>query len=105
MIRVVSGIVLAAAALVAILFLPFIALRTLTSIIAGLAASEYMHITGGARSVVARALVLSVVVFTCWWAAVPAPLSVVILSLFIVAWLAVEVLREGRTFEHAAVDL
>jgi phosphatidate cytidylyltransferase len=105
MTRVLSGIVLAAAALAAILFLPFLALRALTSIVAGLAALEYMQITGGARSVLARALVVIAVVYACWWAAVPAPLAVVVLSLLIVAWLAIEVLREGRTLGDAASDL
>ena len=105
MIRVISGVVLAAAALTAIVFLPFAALRMLTSIVAGLGAVEFAHITGAARSLLARALVIAITVWACWWSAVPAPLSIVLVSLLVIAWLAIEVLREGRTFQQAAVDL
>ena len=105
MIRVISGVVLAAAALTAIVFLPFAALRMLTSIVAGLGAAEFAHITGAARSLLARALVIAITVWACWWSAVPAPLSIVLVSLLVIAWLAIEVLREGRTFQQAAVDL
>jgi phosphatidate cytidylyltransferase len=105
MIRVISGVVLAAAALAAIVFLPFAALRMLTSIVAGLGAAEFAHITGAARSLLARALVIAITVWACWWSAVPAPLSIVLVSLLVIAWLAIEVLREGRTFQQAAVDL
>ena len=45
MTRVISGVVLAAAALAAILFLPFIALRIVVCLVAGLAADEYVRIT------------------------------------------------------------
>jgi len=105
MIRVISGVVLAAATLAAIVFLPFAALRMLTSIVAGLGAVEFAHITGAARSLLARALVIAITVWACWWSAVPAPLSIVLVSLLVIAWLAIEVLREGRTFQQAAVDL
>ncbi len=47
MTRLLSGIVLAAAALAAILFLPTLALRLLACGIAALAAHEYLHIVGG----------------------------------------------------------
>jgi phosphatidate cytidylyltransferase len=105
MIRVISGAVMAAAAVAAIVFLPFFALRIVASLVAGLAASEYMHITGGQRSFVARALVIAAVVYACWWSAVPAPGSIILLSIAVIAWLAIEVIREGRTLEQAAVDL
>ena len=105
MTRVISGVVLAAAALAAIVFLPFVALRVLTSIVAGLGAVEFAYITGATRSLFARALVIGITVWACWWSAVPAPLSIVLVSLLVIAWLAIEVLREGRTFQQAAVDL
>ncbi len=104
MTRVISGVVLAAAALAAILFLPFVALRVLVCVIAGLAADEYLRITARPRDVV-RWIVIAAVIYTCWWAAVPAPLSIVLLSMFVVAWLAFAVLRHGRTVQEAAVDL
>ena len=44
MIRLVSGVILAAAALAAILFLPIVALRVLAVAVAGLAAHEYLRI-------------------------------------------------------------
>ncbi len=104
MTRVISGVVLAAAALAAILFLPFVALRVLACAIAGLAADEYMRITATRRDV-ARWIVIAAVIYTCWWAAVPAPLSIVLLSMMVVAWLAFAVLRQGRTVQEAAVDV
>ena len=85
MTRVISGVLLAAAALAAILFLPFIALRVLVCLVAGLAADEYVRIAsavGGSdktRPTVSRSsrwIVIASVIYACWWAAVPAPLSV-----------------------------
>jgi phosphatidate cytidylyltransferase len=55
--RLISGIVLAAAALAAILFLPFLALRVLAAIVAALAANEYLTITATDRSGVVGAVV------------------------------------------------
>jgi phosphatidate cytidylyltransferase len=104
MTRVISGVLLAAAALAAILFLPFLWLRVLACVVAGLAADEYLRITGTRRSL-SRWAVIAAVVYTCWWAALPAPLGIVILSMIVIAWLAFEVLRQGRTVEEAAVEL
>ena len=114
MTRVISGVVLAATALGAILFLPFMTLRLIACLVAGLAADEYARITSGARPERAervegrglcRWIVIAVVVYTCWWAAVPAPLSIVLLSIFVIVWLAIAVLRLSRTIQEAAVDL
>jgi phosphatidate cytidylyltransferase len=115
MTRVISGVVLAAAALGAILLLPFIALRVVVCVVSGLAADEYVRImslaAGRSRSperaqrVAGRWIVIAAVVYTCWWAAVPAPLSIVLLAIFVIVWLAFAVLRESRTLEDAAVDL
>ena len=104
MTRVISGVVLAAAALAAILFLPFIGLRVLACVVAGLAANEYLGVTGG-RPKVSHGAVLIAVVYVCWWAAVPAPLSIVILVMVILAWLAFNALYEDRTIQEAASDL
>ena len=104
MTRVISGVILAAAALAAILFLPVIALRVLVCVIAGLAADEYVRITTPGRGI-SRWLVVAAVVYACWWSAVPAPLSVVLLAIVVIVWLAFAVLRQGRTIQEAAVDL
>jgi phosphatidate cytidylyltransferase len=104
MTRVISGVVLAAAALAAILFLPFPALRVIACVVAGLAADEYVRITSPTRGL-SRWVVVAVVVYACWWAAVPAPLSIVLLAIIVIAWLSFEVLRQARTFEQAAIDL
>ena len=62
MTRVLSGVVLGAGALVAILFLPFLALRVLAIVIAALAASEYFAISGSDRSGIAGPLVACAIV-------------------------------------------
>jgi phosphatidate cytidylyltransferase len=104
MTRVISGVLLAAVALAAVLFLPFPGLRLLVCLVAGLGADEYVRITTAARGL-SRWIVIAVVVYTCWWAAVPAPLSIVLLAIVVVLWLAFAVLRQSRTIQQAAVDL
>jgi hypothetical protein len=98
MTRVISGVVLAAVALAAILFLSFPALRVVVCVVAGLAADEYVRITSPARGL-CRWVVIAAVIYACWWAAVPAPLSVVLLAIIVIAWLSLEVLRQARTLE------
>jgi phosphatidate cytidylyltransferase len=114
MVRLISGVLLAAAALAAILLLPFAALRVVACLVAGLAADEYVRITSTPRREQAervesrglsRWIVIAAVVYTCWWAAVPAPLSIVLLAIFVIVWLAFAVLRQSRTLHDAAVDL
>ena len=111
MVRLISGVLLAAAALAAILLLPFAALRVVACLVAGLAADEYGHITSAARPEradrrgLSRWIVIAIVVYTCWWSAVPAPLSPVLLAIFVIVWLAFAVLRQSRTLHDAAVDL
>jgi len=123
MTRVISGVLLAAAALAAIFLLPFVALRVLACLVAGLAADEYVRITSAARSArtehfertgpgrgqrlegLSRWVVIAAVVFSCWWSAVPAPLSIVLLAIVVIVWLAFAVLRQSRTLNDAAVDL
>jgi phosphatidate cytidylyltransferase len=105
MIRVVSGVILAAAALAAILFLPVTILRVVVCLVAGLAADEYVRITSPKARSPLRWIVIAAVVYACWWSAVPAPLSIVLLAIVVIVWLAFAVLREGWTIHEAAVDL
>jgi phosphatidate cytidylyltransferase len=114
MTRLISGVLLALAALAAILLLPFVALRLVACLVAALAAHEYVRITSGTRPEradraemrgLSRWIVIAGVVFTCWWAAVPAPLSIVLLAIVVIVWLAFAVLRQSRTLHDAAVDL
>lgn len=63
MTRVLSGVVLGAATLAAILFLPSIALRVLVSVIAALAAFEYLRLVGRSRL---TAGVLFAVAYITW---------------------------------------
>jgi phosphatidate cytidylyltransferase len=104
MTRVISGVILAAAALAAILFLPFQGLRLLACAVAGLASDEYLRITGIPRRL-SRWIMIAAVIYTCWWAAVPAPLGIVILAILVIAWLAFDVVRQGGTVQEAAVSL
>src|SRR5688500_7720198 len=63
MTRVISGVVLAAAALAAILFLPVFALRVVACVVAAIAAYEYLRIAGvnGAQA----NLPIGVVIVSC----------------------------------------
>ena len=105
MTRVISGVILAAAALGAILFLPFTALRLVVCLVAGSAADEYVRITHRSRVGICRWLVIAAVIWMCWWAAVPAALSIVFMTIFVIAWLAISMLGASRTIQEAAVDL
>ena len=104
MTRVISGVLLAAAALAAILLLPFTVLRVLACLVAAVAADEYVRITNGPGGV-SRWIVIAAVAYTCWWSAVPAPLSVVLVAIVVIVWLAFAVLRQSRRLHDAAVDL
>ncbi len=107
MVRLLSGVLLAAAALAAILFLPFMWLRVLACVVAGLAADEYLRIPRRGRSA-SHWGVIAFVVFVCWWEAMPSsgpPFSLIVVTMFILGWLAFEVLNEGRTIQDAANDL
>src|SRR6266550_197973 len=74
--------------------------------VAGLAADEYVRITNPqAARRLEGFVVIAVVVYTCWWAAVPAPLSIVLLSIVVILWLAFAVLRQSMSIQQAAADL
>jgi phosphatidate cytidylyltransferase len=98
MTRVLSGVVLAAVALAAILFLPPIGVRILACVVAGLAAHEYLRIVGGDR----RFIVLVVVV--CWLLATGSLFSLALVSLLAFAGVAMSVLFSGHTGPNAAAS-
>ena len=104
MTRLISGVALAAAALAAILFLPVFALRVLVTAIAGLAADEYLRISGH-RSASAHWIVVALVMFTSWWIPAMRPLNVFGVVLVAVGWVAFQTLYTDRTLENAATDV
>jgi len=104
MTRLLSGVVLAAAALAAILFLPLVGLRALAAAVAAMAAREYLTITvpeSGPRHAVMAILVAAV----CWatsGAAVPTVFGALALTL---GWLGYSVLFAHRRVQDAATEL
>ena len=98
MTRLVSGVVLAAAALAAILFLPLPALRMVACAVAVLAAHEYLRVVRSAAAPVT--LILAAV--TCWFVVVPDTSNVLRLVLLSLAWLVVEVLWQGASIQDAS---
>ena len=104
MTRVISGAALAAAALVAVLFLPIVGLRLLTCIIAALAAHEYVRVAGAAQGI-SQWLLIAAVVATCWLMSVGLPVDVIVLLIAALGWVAIEVLFLGRTIHQAGVSL
>ena len=99
MVRLVSGVVLAAVALAAILFLPVVALRVLACIVAALAAHEYLEIV----DTPIRAVVLAVAL--CWvWSGAGLP-SAHLLLLMALLWVAAEVLVSNHTVQQATAGV
>jgi len=103
MIRLLSGVALAAAAIAAILFLPLAALRVLACLVAVLAAREYLGIVLEGTTMSSAAPVLILVALTAWWVGTPAIQGLFALVLIALAGVAVEVLFLGLTLETAAV--
>lgn len=104
MVRLISGLVLAAAAVAAIRFLPLPALRVLAMAVAGLAAHEYLRIvgtTGAGRQAVGIVMTMTV----CLLVGLQTALDASALLLAGLAWLACEVLAAGRPVERAAADI
>ena len=75
MTRLVSGVVLAAAALAAIWFLPLFALRVIACLVAVLAAHEYLRVASGS----APLPVLGLVALNCWVVSSPGDSMLVLL--------------------------
>jgi phosphatidate cytidylyltransferase len=101
MTRLVSGVVLALAAVAAIVWLPLVALRVLAAVVAGAAALEYASAAGVTRDL-SRALIVVMAAVTCWWLGMPAFVSVAVATAVGLAWLAVEVLLFGHDIARAA---
>ncbi len=102
MTRVLSGAALAAAALAAILFLPFTALRLVSTVVALLAAREYLDIVHQDRRSRGALVVLALVAVVCWRFSMPGFVDVLWLLLAALAWLAIEVLFRGLTVDRAS---
>jgi phosphatidate cytidylyltransferase len=104
MTRLVSGVVLALAAVAAIVWLPLVALRVLAAVVAGAAGLEYAGAAGVTRDP-SRALVVVMAAVTCWWLGMPALVSAAVATAIALAWLAIEVLLFGHDIGRAAAAL
>ena len=104
MTRLISGAILAGAALAAIRFLPVTALRWVAAAVAVLAAHEYVRVagsaTGASRFIQAAAVVAACVLMSTGFGVDPTLLVVIGL-----AWVAIEVLFLGHTIHQATVAL
>jgi phosphatidate cytidylyltransferase len=121
MVRLVSGVILAAAALAAILFLPIVALRVLAVAVAALAAHEFMRIAARAehshdarlamtssspgfsalRESIGVLLTLALGAVIAWQLAV----EIEILLLVALGWLALDVLLLGTSIRDAGAAI
>ena len=101
MTRLVSGIVLALAAVAAIVWLPLVVLRVLAAVVAGAAALEFTAAAGVTRDI-SRALVVVMAAVACWWLGMPAFVSAAAATALALAWLALEVLLFGHDIGRAA---
>ena len=115
MTRLISGILLAAVALAAILFFPPVLLRVLAMVVAALGADEYLRVTDH-RPTYARWIVIATVVYACWWMSRLEPFSdttrdpgafvlLVIVTAFCLGWVTLSVLASDRTIQGSATDL
>ena len=99
MTRLVSGAALAAAALVAIRFLPILPLRVLACLVAALAAKEYLEIVDSPI----RAVVL--VVALCWVVSTTSVASALVLLTMALLWVAAEVLVSNHSIQQASTGI
>jgi phosphatidate cytidylyltransferase len=103
--RLISGVVLAAAALAAILFLPSVALRALAAGVAAMAAHEYLSITVPQSSASRRTVMAILVAIVCWAAAGPVTPSLVAVVALTLGWLAYSLLAADERIHDAASEL
>jgi phosphatidate cytidylyltransferase len=99
MTRLVSGVALGAAAIVAIRFLPLLPLRVLACLVAALAAKEYLELVDSPI----RAVVL--VVALCWVVSGATVGSTLVLLTMALLWVAAEVLISNHTIHQASTGL
>jgi phosphatidate cytidylyltransferase len=99
MTRVISGVALAAAALVAIRFLPILPLRVIACLVAALAAKEYLEIVDSPI----RAVVL--VVALCWVVSGLSVASALVLLTMALLWVAAEVLISNHSIQQASTGI
>lgn len=102
MTRVLSGAALAAVALAAILFLPYLGLRIVACLVAVLAAREYLDILHQDRRPPNALIGLALVAVVCWRFSAPGFVDILWLLLATLAWLAIEVLFRGVTVERGS---
>jgi len=99
MTRLVSGVALAAAALVAIRFLPLLPLRVLACLVAALAAKEYLEIVDSPI----RAVVL--VIALCWVVSAATVVTTLVLLTMGLLWVAAEVLISNHSIQQASTGI
>ena len=102
MTRLLSGVALAAVALAAILFLPVIGLRMLASLVAVLAAHEYVRIAAPGATLGRQGPILVLVALTCWYMLLPDLQALLPLIIAAFALLVMQVLFGGLTIQQAA---
>ena len=104
MTRLISGAILAGAALAAIRFLPLTALRALVIGVSVLAVLEYVRVAGSGTGI-SRFLQAGAVGAACGFMSVGLGVDPVVLMLIALAWVGVEVLFLGHTVHQATVAL
>jgi phosphatidate cytidylyltransferase len=99
MTRLVSGVALAAAALVAIRLLPLLPLRVLACLVAALAAKEYLEIVDSPI----RAVVLAIAL--CWVVSGGIVVSPLVLLTMGLLWVAAELLISNHSIQQASTGI
>src|SRR5262245_62202648 len=104
MVRLASGLVLGAAAVAAIRFLPLEALRMIAVLVAALAAHEYLRIIGTAGPA-RQSVPVAATMLLCALVACEAHIDPMALVLTALAWVAVDLLATGRPVQQTAADV
>lgn len=105
MVRLLSGLVLAAATLAAILFLPPPALRVVAVLVALAASFEYVAIARRMNVAPSTWVAVVLVVAACWWMSVPGRAAMGLLVIAALGLLLVDVLFGGKSLPDASVAL
>jgi len=104
MTRLISGVVLAAVALAAILFLPPILLRLLASLVAALAAREYLAIVRSNDDSTTGIVAVAATAVTCWYVSGWPATAGLPVALLVFGLVAAQVLVASHTVQRAAAD-